>query len=624
TNVAALNAKANSDLNSRALDQSLARLSSGLRINSAADDASGMAIADSLRTQASTLGQAINNGNDAASILQTADKAMDEQLKILDTIKVKATQAAQDGQSAKTRNMLQADINRLMEELDNIANTTSFNGKQLLSGGFINQEFQIGAQSNQTIKASIGATQSSKIGVTRFETGANVTSSSIASMTIKNYNGIDDFKIQNVVISTSVGTGLGALAEEINRVADRTGVRASFNVQTVGGAPVLKGSTSDDFTINGVKIGKIDYESGDANGSLVSSINAVKDTTGVEAALDENGQLVLTSREGRGIKIEGNIGAGAGIAANMYENYGRLSLVKNDGRDIAISGTGFGFDNEKLVSQNSVSLRDTKGQISQEIADAMGFNSSNKVASIRIGVTAMSVLAGTGLSKETSLLYTAGSGFSAFTISAKSQLNMVGQVIDLGPKHSAFSGGYTALGFTAGSGFSAINSALSMLMYSKMYGTQTGAAKFSVAIAMSTTNIQINSAVSGANGISGLYQNLGLEFGEKRIENIGQEQTAGVTTLKGAMAVMDIAETATINLDQIRADIGSVQNQLQVTINNITVTQVNVKAAESTIRDVDFAAESANFSKYNILAQSGSYAMSQANAVQQNVLKLLQ
>ncbi|EIQ3301014.1 flagellin, partial [Campylobacter jejuni] len=102
------------------------------------------------------------------------------------------------------------------------------------------------------------------------------------------------------------------------------------------------------------------------------------------------------------------------------------------------------------------------------------------------------------------------------------------------------------------------------------------------------------------------------------------EATAGVTTLKGAMAVMDIAETAITNLDQIRADIGSVQNQLQVTINNITVTQVNVKAAESTIRDVDFASESANFSKYNILAQSGSYAMSQANAVQQNVLKLLQ
>ncbi len=110
-------------------------------------------------------------------ILQTADKAMDEQLKILDTIKTKATQAAQDGQSLKTRTMLQADINRLMEELDNIANTTSFNGKQLLSGNFINQEFQIGASSNQTIKATIGATQSSKIGLTRFETGGRISSS---------------------------------------------------------------------------------------------------------------------------------------------------------------------------------------------------------------------------------------------------------------------------------------------------------------------------------------------------------------------------------------------------------------------------------------------------------------
>ncbi|MBS4236202.1 flagellin hook IN motif-containing protein, partial [Campylobacter vulpis] len=292
TNVAALNAKANSDLNSKSLDASLARLSSGLRINSAADDASGMAIADSLRSQASTLGQAINNGNDALGILQTADKAMDEQLKILDTIKTKATQAAQDGQSLKTRTMLQADINRLMEELDNIANTTSFNGKQLLSGGFINQEFQIGSSSNQTIKATIGATQSSKIGLTRFETGAQVIQSGEANMTIKNYNGIDDFKFQSVKISTSVGTGLGALAEEINRVADRTGVRATFNVQTVGARTVMKGSTNENFAINGVIIGKVAYENGDKNGSLIAAINAVKDTTGVQAALDEEGKLV--------------------------------------------------------------------------------------------------------------------------------------------------------------------------------------------------------------------------------------------------------------------------------------------------------------------------------------------
>ncbi|EJS9947083.1 flagellin A [Campylobacter coli] len=566
TNIGALNAHANSVVNARELDKSLSRLSSGLRINSAADDASGMAIADSLRSQAATLGQAINNGNDAIGILQTADKAMDEQLKILDTIKTKATQAAQDGQSLKTRTMLQADINRLMEELDNIANTTSFNGKQLLSGNFINQEFQIGASSNQTIKATIGATQSSKIGLTRFETGGRISSSGEVQFTLKNYNGIDDFKFQKVVISTSVGTGLGALAEEINKSADKTGVRATFTVETRGMAAVRAGTTSDDFAINGVTIGQVAYEDGDGNGALVAAINSVKDTTGVEASIDANGQLLLTSREGRGIKIDGNIGGGAFINADMKENYGRLSLVKNDGKDILISGTGLsftGFGASNFISQASVSLRESKGRFDANIADAMGFGSANK-----------GVVLG-GYSSVSAYMSSAGSGFSSGS------------------------------GYSVGSG--------------KNYSTDfANAIAISAASQLSTVyNVSAGSGFSSGSTLSQFATMKTTAFGVK-------DETAGVTTLKGAMAVMDIAETATTNLDQIRADIGSVQNQLQVTINNITVTQVNVKAAESTIRDVDFAAESANFSKYNILAQSGSYAMSQANAVQQNVLKLLQ
>ncbi|EAI1630119.1 flagellin A [Campylobacter coli] len=566
TNIGALNAHANSVVNARELDKSLSRLSSGLRINSAADDASGMAIADSLRSQAATLGQAINNGNDAIGILQTADKAMDEQLKILDTIKTKATQAAQDGQSLKTRTMLQADINRLMEELDNIANTTSFNGKQLLSGNFINQEFQIGASSNQTVKATIGATQSSKIGLTRFETGGRISSSGEVQFTLKNYNGIDDFKFQKVVISTSVGTGLGALAEEINKSADQTGVRATFTVETRGMAAVMAGTTSDTFAINGVTIGQVAYEDGDANGALVSAINSVKDTTGVEASIDANGQLLLSSREGRGIKIEGSIGGGAFINKDMMENYGRLSLVKNDGKDILISGTNLssaGFGANNFISQASVSLRESKGRFDANIADAMGFGSVNK--GVMLG----------GYSSVSAYMSSAGSGFSSGS------------------------------GYSVGSG--------------KNYSTGfANAIAISAASQLSTVyNVSAGSGFSSGSTLSQFATMKTTAFGVK-------DETAGVTTLKGAMAVMDIAETATTNLDQIRADIGSVQNQLQVTINNITVTQVNVKAAESTIRDVDFAAESANFSKYNILAQSGSYAMSQANAVQQNVLKLLQ
>ncbi|EPA6816110.1 flagellin, partial [Campylobacter jejuni] len=354
---------------------------------------------------------------------------------------------------------------------------------------------------------------------------------------------------------------------EINKSADKTGVRATFTVETRGMAAVRAGTTSNDFAINGVTIGQVAYEDGDGNGALVSAINSVKDTTGVEASIDANGQLLLTSREGRGIKIDGNIGGGAFINANMKENYGRLSLVKNDGKDILVSGTGLsfaGFGANSFISQASISLRESKGRFDANIADAMGFGSVNK--GVVIG----------GFSTVSAYMSSEGSGFSAGS-------------------------GYS---IGSGKGYSA---------------TLTGNATF-ISTASAASRVYNVSSGSGFSTGSNLSQ-----FATMKTSVLGvKDETAGVTTLKGAMAVMDIAETATTNLDQIRADIGSVQNQVTSTINNITVTQVNVKAAESTIRDVDFAAESANFSKYNILAQSGSYAMSQANAVQQNVLKLLQ
>ncbi len=275
---------------------------------------------------------------------------------------------------------------------------------------------------------------------------------------------------------------------------------------------------------------------------------------------------MLSSREGRGIKIDGNIGGGAFINTDMKENYGRLSLVKNDGKDILISGSNLssaGFGATQFISQTSVSLRESKGQIDANIADAMGFGSVNK------GVVLAQV------SSVSAYMSSAGSGFSSGS------------------------------GYSVGSG--------------KNYSTGfANAIAISAASQLSTVyNVSAGSGFSSGSTLSQFATMKTTAFGVK-------DETAGVTTLKGAMAVMDIAETAITNLDQIRADIGSVQNQVTSTINNITVTQVNVKAAESQIRDVDFAAESANYSKANILAQSGSYAMAQANSVQQNVLRLLQ
>ena len=495
TNINALNTHANAVGNNRNLSLSLGKLSSGLRIQTAADDASGLAIADSLRSQASALGQAIANGNDAIGIIQVADKAMDEQLKILDTIKVKATQSAQDGQTTDSRQALQADIVRLMEELDNIGNTTSFNGQQLLNGTFSNKEFQIGAYSNQTVKASIGATTSDKIGLTRFESSKLLTAMGKVDLKFLNVDGVNDVKVAQAIVSTGLGKGLGALAENINKVSDKTGVRATYDVTWIASKAISGGNVTS-FSINGVKIGDLEVKANDGNGALVNAINKIKDQTGVEASVNTEGKMVLTSRDGRAIQVKGKnishalggVGAKAGGSSLTAGFVGRLNLVRLDGRDIKMVGGG----NTKLSiaftanggAQQSVSMRDIRGQIDKDLATAMGFQRMTAALSV--------------------------------------------------------------------------------------------------------------------------------------------PQSAGVMTLRGAMAVMDIAESAQKTLDQIRSDLGSVQNQLVATVNNITVTQVNVKSAESQIRDVDFASESANFSKFNILAQSGSYAMSQANSVQQNVLRLLQ
>lgn len=483
TNVAALSAQTSLTKTNNALSSSLAKLSSGLRINSAADDASGMSIADSLRSQANSLSQAISNANDGVSISQIADGAMDEQIKILDTIKTKATQAAQDGQSTSSRKALQSDISKLMDELDNIASTTSYNGKSLLSGTFTNSQFQIGAYSNQTVTMSIGATSSDKIGQTRFETGEMGTATGTVTMTFSAATGAD-ITIASVIISTSAGTGVGALAAEINKNTDATGVSASWSLTQTGTAAVVSGTLSN-LTINGVTIASsLDVQKNDSDGVLVNAINQYSSTTGVTASIDSKGQLELTSSDGRGINVAG-LGSQGNITDGTYT--GRLTLTKSGAADISYSVGGSETDIfDTSANQKSVGLRDMMGSISSTTAEAMG------------------------------------------------------------------------------------------------------------------------------------------AFANDNVVGAGEDIGAGVTTYAGAQAMIKIAQSAQETLDSIRANIGSVQNQLTSTINNISVTQVNVTSAESQIRDVDFASESATFSKNNILAQSGSYALSQANSVQQNVLKLLQ
>lgn len=514
TNINAMNSHVQATLTQRSMKDSLEKLSSGLRINKAADDASGMTIADSLRSQAGALGQAIRNTNDAMGIIQIADKAMDEQIKILDTIKQKATQAAQDGQTTESRQAIQADIIRLIQGLDYIGNTTTFNGQALLSGQFTNKEFQVGAYSNESIKASIGSTTSDKIGHVRIETGDMITEAFDATVRFRQVDGVNDFLLESVKISHSAGTGIGVLSEIINKSSDKTGIKATWNIISTSDTAIKAGDL-EQVSVNGLLLGNITgIKDNDSDGRLVQAINKVTSDTGVEAFTDNEGRLNLRSTDGRGIRFsaEGGVAVeemndGQSISGDWNDptggslNYGRLTLVRVDARDVVLTdetddpqGTeferlGFVDGDTAKTSQTTANLRHVMGLFGQDIRSAAGVNFNN------------------------------------------------------------------------------------------------------------------------------------LMRKEATDKSLGMQ--SGVTSLKGAMLTMDIAESAIKQLDKVRSDLGSVQGQMISTVNNISITQVNVQAAESQIREVDFAAESGNFSKLNILTQSGSYAMSQANAVQQNILRLL-
>lgn len=518
-----MNALNSAVLNNRELNTSLTRLSSGLRINSSADDASGMTISDSLRMQANSLGQAIKNANDAIGIIQIADKAMDEQVKILDTIKTKATQAAQDGQNTQSRTAIQNDIMALMAELDMIAATTSYNGMGLLNGSFTGKQFQVGAYSNQTVNVSIGNTASDVIGSVRSETTADIRISGIGagnSLNATALNANTDLKIYtpmgtaisiaSVVLSQSAGTGLGALAAAINKASDQTGITASYQTSFTASGAVQAMNTTANIVINGITIGAItNVVANDADGKVVNAINAASTQTGVTASIDATGRLTLTSNDGRGIMFGGLSGVAmyptAGndnlwSSGNSVTTYGRLTLKTLGANDI-------------IVSSSNVAL----------------------AAMLASGSAALGL-----------------GGVNSYTANLKSL----------------------------------------------------------------ATNYTISQGAA-----IGAFGNDSLEY---IASSTGNYLGVGVTTRAGAMLAMDIAESAIKQLDRVRAGLGSAQNQIVATVNNISVTQVNVKSAESQIRDVDFAEESSNFSKRNILAQSGSYALSQANQVQQNVLRLLQ
>jgi len=315
TNIASLNAQRNLNVSQNSLSTALQRLSTGLRINSAKDDAAGLAISERFTSQIRGLDQARRNANDGISLAQTAEGALESAGNILQRVRELSVQSANATNSASDRKAIQAEVGQLLSELDRIAQTTEFNGQKLLDGSFGSANFQIGANANQTITATTGNFRTTVYG---------------AQLNASKYVGADDGAtndlagdiaiagLQTKTVTVSATDTAATAAAKINAVADSTGVTASArNVSelkfTATDSYIL--SVKGDNTATAANVA-INIQANDPEGlaEAVKAFNDVSSQTGITAKLNADGNgIILTNEAGADIKIENDTASGGSI-----------------------------------------------------------------------------------------------------------------------------------------------------------------------------------------------------------------------------------------------------------------------------------------------------------------------
>lgn len=346
TNTTALSAHGNLVNSYNSLARSVERLSSGLRINRAADDPAGLHIASGLDSQAKSLGQAIRNSNDGVSIMQIMDDALSESADILSSIRTKAVQAAQESQTTATRKTIQNDITKLLEELDIIAQSTSYNGQDLLTGIFSDKKFQVGAYAGETLSVSVDSVESIKVGHVR-TAELTLTNSTGGAVELSFYSNLTNetlsIKAVSVQYDNSAENSMAALADAINAYKDTTGISAQAVVETTSSSPVQAGSTGSDFAINDITIGTVTTQASDANENLITAINNKTASHGVTASITAEGQLHLASSDGRAIKVSGAGSALTAGDANAISTFGSARLYQTGSYSINMNNLSEGL-----------------------------------------------------------------------------------------------------------------------------------------------------------------------------------------------------------------------------------------------------------------------------------------
>lgn len=514
TNIAALNAQRNLTHSQKGLSLSLQRLSTGLRINSARDDAAGLAISERFSSQIRGLDQASRNANDAISLAQVAEGALEVTTANLQRVRELAVQSANATNTAADRAALQKEVAQLVAEIERTATSTQFNGVNLLDGSFAAQQFQVGANAGQTISVSIGDARIDQLGSI-----VNSTSSATNSST---------------VVTGSTGTG-----------------SYFANATTYTG---VNGTASDgtNISINGTQINASAAYAGQ-NALTQDDASAFA----LAAAINASGVTGVTATASASHSLE-NIGGGAGlrfVGAGTTQNYS-LSINTVEVYTQGFAGTG--------VTSHSTAT----------IANAINEHTGET------GVTA-------SVDKNLDLILTSSDGSNIVVSESMNQGGGSGVITSL-------------FGFGNWAG----------------PGTGTGTYTYRAAITLeSSDGISIDSG----------FDILGYSSGELSDTNPNVNlRTLDISTAAAAsMAIMQV-DAALTEINSSRATLGAVQSRFESTMSNLAISTENLSAARSRIMDTDFAVETANLTRAQILQQAGTSIMAQANSLPRNVLSLLQ
>ena len=603
TNIASLNAQRNLAANQKDAATAMQRLSSGLRINSAKDDAAGLAIASRLTSQINGINQAVRNANDGISSVQVAEGALQETSNILQRMRELAVQSSNATNSPTDRAALQSEVTALRSEIDRIAQTTSFGATKLLNGSFSSKSFQVGANVGETIAVSISSARASDIGTTFTATQATLFDSFQGTTTAAATNSVAAQTLSMTVggertdVSIAIDSSAKSIASQISsEVAGVTATAATDAIVTM--AQVETFTVADPSSVT-------THNAGDAYGVTLDGAQVLSNTVvNITAAADATAAALL---------IKNALTSHSDYAASGLEitvNGANIVVADKNGGTVGMTFASGGNDSSSPAAASVSQVTDNGFQ-------AGGATDQFVIAGTTVSVNNSSATSAddmaTNLKNAIAANTTLSALFSSIAVSGSQVTLKNTDGADIVVQDKATNDADTRA-FVSHDGVTAnLNeaSATGVTVTGKL--ALTLSSDVAVDVFSDSNTITTGTAAADKSLASGSHT-----------ENTGRVSTLDISTASNASTAIATIDSALESINTQRASLGAVHSRLDSLVSNLSVMSENSSAAKSRIMDADFASETAQLAKSQILQQAGISVLAQANAQPQNILALLQ